>query len=189
MTHPVEYFVFALLTLAVIGLGLVLFRTRTGRLTVDEMFLGNRTLRMIPLALSALASIMSSTGIIGFGAHFYAYGINNVWTLLSVLSTIPVTTHIIIPLLYRLKITSVFEVRCRFKKKTLLAGFWCSRWVISVFSGSHVLEISLSNNLFNCFNNCYRRSASAVSKYGRGTVRHRLSVFSLPCLVIKTRLI
>ncbi|CAN8019388.1 unnamed protein product, partial [Ixodes persulcatus] len=90
----------------------------TGRATVEEMFLGSRSLRMVPLALSTLSSIMSSTVIIAFTAHFYAYGTHMGLTSLAVLLLIPVTTDVIIPALYRLKIMSIFEyLRARYNNK------------------------------------------------------------------------
>ncbi|CAN8019386.1 unnamed protein product, partial [Ixodes persulcatus] len=111
MTNPVEIVVFAFFTMTVIGLGLLFSLKRTGSLTTEEMFLGSRTLRMLPLALSSLASIMSSAGIISFSAHFYAYGIHIGWTsTAAALLLIPFTMHVIIPVLYKLKITSVLEV-------------------------------------------------------------------------------
>ncbi|KAG0432310.1 hypothetical protein HPB47_020955 [Ixodes persulcatus] len=122
MTHPVEFAVFAFFTVTVIGLGLALSFKRIGRLTTEEMFLGSRTLRMIPLALSALASVMSSTGIIAFSAHFYAYGLHMGWTAsVATLLLIPFTIHVDIPVLYRLKITSVFEDFCILKDRRAVA--------------------------------------------------------------------
>ncbi|KAM7308512.1 sodium-coupled monocarboxylate transporter 2-like [Ixodes scapularis] len=124
MTHPVEFAVFAFFTVTVIGLGLALSFKRIGRLTIEEMFLGSRTLRMIPLALSALASVMSSTGIIAFSAHFYAYGLHVGWTAsVATLLLIPFTVHVDVPVLYRLKITSVFEyLRARYCNKISLTA-------------------------------------------------------------------
>ncbi|CAN8019390.1 unnamed protein product [Ixodes persulcatus] len=124
MTHPIEFAVFAFFTITVIVLGLVFSFKRTGRLTIEEMFLGSRTLRVVPLALSALASIVSSTGIIAMSAHFYAYGLHMGWTTsVAVLLLIPVTVYVIVPVLYRLKITSVFEyLRARYCNKISLTA-------------------------------------------------------------------
>ncbi|CAN7992863.1 unnamed protein product, partial [Ixodes hexagonus] len=118
MTHPAEFAVFGVLMTAILGLGLFFAFRRKLPLTVDEMFLGSRTLQMVPLALSVLATIVSSTGIISFTAHFYAYGMNMVWSLVTYLTMIPVTVHLIIPVLYRLKVTSIFEyLRARYGSK------------------------------------------------------------------------
>ncbi|EEC01111.1 sodium-dependent multivitamin transporter, putative, partial [Ixodes scapularis] len=105
-----ELVVFGVLMVAVLGLGLFFSFRRNVSQTLDEMFLGGRTLQMIPLALSALATIVSSTGIISVTAHLYAYGINMFWSQITYIVVIPVTVHIVIPVLYKLKVTSVFEV-------------------------------------------------------------------------------
>ncbi|CAN7992860.1 unnamed protein product [Ixodes hexagonus] len=123
MLHPAEYAVFGLLLLATLGPGIFFSVRRRGPPTVDEVFLGSRTIRALPLALSALASLMSSAGLIAITAHYYAYGIHMVWSFLTVQLCLPVTVHIIIPVLYRLKITSLFEyLRIRYGKMISLTA-------------------------------------------------------------------
>uniref|UniRef100_L7LXG4 Putative sodium-dependent multivitamin transporter n=1 Tax=Rhipicephalus pulchellus TaxID=72859 RepID=L7LXG4_RHIPC len=117
MVHPIEYVIFTVIVGGNILLGLYFsFRKRAGHQDdTDEVFLGNRTLAMFPLAVSVLASMMSALGIVGFTAHYYAYGVHMMWGLLPMLITTPVITAIIVPVFYKLKITSVFEYhRMRF---------------------------------------------------------------------------
>ncbi|CAN7950541.1 unnamed protein product, partial [Ixodes pacificus] len=109
MSHPVEYAIFGILLLATLGPGIFFALKRTGPVTVEEVFLGSRTLATIPLALSSLASLMSSAGLIAFTAHYYAYGMHMAWSFITIQLCLPVTVHIIVPVLYRLKITSLFE--------------------------------------------------------------------------------
>ncbi|KAL1472454.1 hypothetical protein MTO96_039313 [Rhipicephalus appendiculatus] len=75
-----------------------------------EVFLGSRALRYLPLAASAVASLFSSTGLIGFPAHFYAYGWHVLWLSVTPLLLFPLATHLFVPLLYNLGVTSIFEV-------------------------------------------------------------------------------
>ncbi|KAL1473531.1 hypothetical protein MTO96_038598 [Rhipicephalus appendiculatus] len=80
-----------------------------------EVFLGSRALRYLPLAASSVASLVSSTGLIGFPAHFYAYGWHVLWISLAPLLLFPVATQLFVPLLYKLGVTSIFEyLRLRF---------------------------------------------------------------------------
>ncbi|CAN8019391.1 unnamed protein product [Ixodes persulcatus] len=170
MTHPIEFAVFALFTITVIGLGLVLSFKRTVRLTIEEMFLGSRTLRVVPLALSALASIMSSTGIIAMSAHFYAYGLHMGWTTsVAVLLLIPVTVHVIVPVLYRLKITSVFEyLRARYCNKISLTA--CFMYFIVTVSYvmplCHIFYIFLILFVFTVFQFPFLWSCLAIGLTG-----------------------
>nr|XP_054923073.1 sodium-coupled monocarboxylate transporter 1-like [Dermacentor andersoni] len=111
MVHAFEYVIFTIIVGGNVALGLYFsFRRRVGHDgDTDEVFLGKRSLAMFPLAVSVLASMMSALGIVGFTAHYYTYGIHMVWTTLPILLTIPVITTIIVPVFYKLKITSVFE--------------------------------------------------------------------------------
>ncbi|KAL1445643.1 hypothetical protein MTO96_044899 [Rhipicephalus appendiculatus] len=74
-----------------------------------EMFLGSRTLKTLPLAVSSVASLFSSTGLVGFTAHYYAYGWHINWGFAVHFLCLPIATHLFIPVLYRLRITSIFE--------------------------------------------------------------------------------
>lgn len=56
------------------------------------------------------ASIVSSSGIVAFIGHFYAYGFHFAWGAMAALIVLPVTTHVVIPVMYTLKVTSIFEV-------------------------------------------------------------------------------
>ncbi|EEC02333.1 sodium-dependent multivitamin transporter, putative, partial [Ixodes scapularis] len=109
MVLATEYAVFGFLVATIYGVGFFVSFKRASALTLDEVLLGGRNLKTLPLAVSVLASVVSSTGFISFTAHFYAYGINMIWTLIAVFAMIPVTVRIIIPVLYPLKVTSVFE--------------------------------------------------------------------------------
>lgn len=125
MVHPFEYVIFTIIVGGNIALGLYFsFHRRVGHDT-DEVFLGKRSLAMFPLAVSVLASMMSALGIVGFTAHYYAYGIHMMWSILPMLLTTPVITAIIVPVFYKLKITSVFEYH-RMRFGSTIAAATCS---------------------------------------------------------------
>ncbi|KAH6948498.1 hypothetical protein HPB50_024899 [Hyalomma asiaticum] len=105
-----EYGVFAILMVANFALGLYFsFRRRSLKSTADEVFLGSRSLHSVPLAVSALASIMSSIGIVGVSAHVYAYGTHMFWNQVLAPINALIAAHVVVPVLYRLRVTSVFE--------------------------------------------------------------------------------
>lgn len=119
MHHIVEYTVFGVLMCANLGLGLFFACNRGKKAkTTDEMFLGSRTLRTLPLAMSVLASMCSAIGIIGFSGHYYTFGFHYLWNYLSAPIVALVVGKVVIPVLYDLKVTSVFEyLRLRFGNK------------------------------------------------------------------------
>lgn len=110
--HLADHVCFWSLLLTTLGLGLYFAISKRRRLlTTAELFLGSRTLRMVPLALSTMASTISAVGYIGFTAHFYMYGCHLLWFLPSTLLSMPVFVSTIVLTLYRLRVTSVFQVR------------------------------------------------------------------------------
>ncbi|XP_077506143.1 sodium-coupled monocarboxylate transporter 1-like [Amblyomma americanum] len=119
-----EYTVFAVLMGANFGLGLYFsFYRRNRKSTADEVFLGSRSLHALPLAVSALASIMSSIGIVGVSAHVYAYGTHMFWNQVLAPLNALIVAHIVVPVLYRLRVTSVFEyLRMRYGDKVGLTS-------------------------------------------------------------------
>ncbi|KAM7301597.1 sodium-coupled monocarboxylate transporter 2 [Ixodes scapularis] len=108
--HLAEYAVFGILMGANLAVGLYFaLNRRSRRMNTDEAFLGSRTLGIVPLSLSILATQVSAIGVVGFTAHFYTYGLHLVWSLVPLLFLVPVISRIVVPVFYNLKITSVFE--------------------------------------------------------------------------------
>ncbi|EEC07574.1 sodium-dependent multivitamin transporter, putative, partial [Ixodes scapularis] len=105
-----EYIIFCLLVISNLGLGLYFaFSIRLGKTSLGEIFLANRQIRAAPLALSVLASTMSASRIVGSTAHYYAYGFHFLWSVGAKLLVLPIAMYVVVPLLYGLKITSIFE--------------------------------------------------------------------------------
>ncbi|XP_037515264.1 sodium-coupled monocarboxylate transporter 2 [Rhipicephalus sanguineus] len=121
----VEHVTFGVLMAANLGLGLYFAFSRRARKasTADEVFLGSRSMGTLPLAVSVLASMISAIGVIGFGAHYYAHGFHYAWSLVSAPLLVPVVTLVVIPVLYKLRVTSVFEyLRLRYGNKVGLGA-------------------------------------------------------------------
>ncbi|XP_075739341.1 sodium/iodide cotransporter-like [Rhipicephalus microplus] len=136
-----------------------------------EVFLGSRALWYLPLAASSVASLFSSTGLIGFPAHFYAYGWHVLWLSLTPLLLFPLATHLFVPLLYKLGVTSIFEyLRLRFNASISLTA--CVIYIIltqsvgaiSIFAASLTLVTGKTSPVadvkpfikWTCDENCKR---------------------------------
>ncbi|XP_042147386.1 sodium/iodide cotransporter [Ixodes scapularis] len=135
-----EYIIFGLLVISNLGLGLYFaFSKRRGKTSLDEIFLANRQIRTAPLALSVLASTMSASGIVGSTAHYYAYGFHFIWSVGAKLLVLPIAMYVVVPLLYGLKMTSIFEyLRMRYGNKTGL-GVCCLYMFLSQSLGAAAL--------------------------------------------------
>nr|XP_037274215.1 sodium/iodide cotransporter-like [Rhipicephalus microplus] len=78
---------------------------------------------MLPLALSVLASMVTATGLLGFTSHFYAYGMHLLWGSIPVLVLLPFIAYVVIPLVRRLGVTSVYQyIRMRFGNQVGIAA-------------------------------------------------------------------
>uniref|UniRef100_A0A6B0UU13 Putative sodium-dependent multivitamin transporter n=1 Tax=Ixodes ricinus TaxID=34613 RepID=A0A6B0UU13_IXORI len=142
MSFAVEYAVFTVVMLANLGLGLyfALFKRLRDQST-GELFLGNRTLKTIPLALSVFASTISSVSVVAITGHFYAYGFHFAWGAVAAFLVLPVSFLVIIPVLYRLKVTSIFELWHSLDTSTptdftLLGVQWLHSWYCQYLSSS-----------------------------------------------------
>ncbi|XP_037579875.1 sodium-coupled monocarboxylate transporter 2 [Dermacentor silvarum] len=114
MTMVTEYVVFGILMAFNLGLGVYFSRRRIEHSGTAEVFLGSRSLRSLPLAVSMVATMLSSTGLVGFTGHFYAYGFHQAWNDVAIIVVAPLVAHLFLPVLYELRITSVFQVRFTF---------------------------------------------------------------------------
>ncbi|XP_070382701.1 sodium-coupled monocarboxylate transporter 1-like [Dermacentor albipictus] len=112
-SHILDYGAFFSLTGASLAVGCYFsFRkTATRGRSTDEAFLGSKALAKFPLAASYLATAASAVGVIGLPAHIYAYGFHLGWLIVPHLILLPFATSVVIPVLYQLNVTSVFQVR------------------------------------------------------------------------------
>nr|XP_054930959.1 sodium/iodide cotransporter-like [Dermacentor andersoni] len=151
--NVLEYVLFGVLVLANLALGLWFsLRKKHGRhagsnSAVVEVFLGSRTLMMLPLAASTVASILSSTGLVALPAHYYAYGWHVLWGAVTPLLLFPLATRVFVPVIYDLGVTSIFEyIRMRFNSTISFTA--CAIYIfltqsvgaISIFAASLALE-------------------------------------------------
>lgn len=160
--QAVEYVLFGILILANFSLGLYFsFRTSPNRFrsasTAEDVFLGSRTMKMLPLAASSVASVFSSVGLIAFPAHFYTYGLHLTWCCLTPFFYLPLAMNVFAPVLYRSGVTSIFEyLRLRFNATISLTA--CAIYIfltqsigaISIFAASLTLVTVFKAPLFWC---------------------------------------
>lgn len=105
-----DYVVFAGIILAAAGVGL--FQAFRGRkeTTSEEFLLGGRQMTAVPVAMSLTASFMSGITVIGTPAESYRFG-SAYWIFgfaYAIMSAI--SAEIFVPLFYRLRVTSAYEV-------------------------------------------------------------------------------
>nr|XP_037281925.1 sodium/iodide cotransporter-like [Rhipicephalus microplus] len=84
----------------------------------QEAFLGGRTLPSYALAVSVVASTANAVSIVGFVGHYFAHGFHFMWPGAAIPLAAAVAATVMVPLLYRLRVASVFQyLRMRFDNK------------------------------------------------------------------------
>ncbi|KAK8757401.1 hypothetical protein V5799_004963 [Amblyomma americanum] len=154
--HLVDYVVFFAFTASSVALGLYysMRKSATNRgkscskgihssvasqARQEEVFLGSRSLPAWSLAVSMLASGASGVGVVSLSAHQYAYGMHFLWDIVAIAMTTPCIVCFFLPVLYRLKVTSIFEyLRMRFG-----SGVGVSACVIYFFSSQTLGAVSV----------------------------------------------
>ena len=78
--------------------------------SVGQYFVGNRRLAVVPVAVSLLIGRTSSNDLLGTTAEMYFFGTQAFMSNLGTLLAYPLPLLLIVPLIHRLKLTSVLEV-------------------------------------------------------------------------------
>ena len=104
-----DYVVFGLLILISIGIGVFFACYGKGQNTTLNYFLGDRQLKVLPVALSFVVTFQSSIIILGFPAEAYAYGMQYCIQTIGVTIAYLLATIIVVPVFHPMKVTSVYE--------------------------------------------------------------------------------
>ncbi|KAL7645183.1 UNVERIFIED_CONTAM: hypothetical protein RMT77_003568 [Armadillidium vulgare] len=114
----VDYCVFVgmLVISAVIGL----FISYKGSKSPEEFLMGNRSLKPFPVFMSLLTTYISAAGLLGYTGEIYGNGLQISTSILSCPLAIIISSQLILPILYPLKLISINEyIEVRFKSKQL----------------------------------------------------------------------
>ncbi|XP_070493998.1 sodium-coupled monocarboxylate transporter 1-like [Chironomus tepperi] len=97
---------------------------KLGRQTnADDYLVGGRKMKVVPIALSLVASYASGITLLGTSTEIYLYGTQYCFFLLAIICSAFIIHFIVIPVFYELKITSTNEyLEARFNRKLRLMG-------------------------------------------------------------------
>lgn len=104
-----DYVVFALALLLSAAIGVYYGCTGGKQKTVSEFLMADRQMKLLPAAMSILASFMSAISMLGTPAEIYKYGTMYLWIVISYVFTILISAYIYIPVFFRLGVTSAYE--------------------------------------------------------------------------------
>jgi len=105
-----DYVIFFTSVLTSFCIGIVFAYRGRKQQTSIAYLLGNRKLRVLPVALSVAVSYQSGITMLGIPADTYMFGIVFIWNSLAAILSLLFTMQITVPLFHPLKITSIYEV-------------------------------------------------------------------------------
>ncbi|XP_054031251.1 sodium/iodide cotransporter [Dryobates pubescens] len=118
-----DYGVFSLMLLISTGIGLFHGLAKGGQQTTEDFFTGGRRMSALPVGLSLSASFMSAIQVLGVPAESYRYGAKFLWMCFGQLLNTFLTSHLFLPVFYRLGLTSTYEyLERRFSRSVRLCG-------------------------------------------------------------------
>lgn len=106
----VDYVIFALLLAASMGIGLYYALSGGCQRTTQEFLMADRSMRCLPVSLSLIASFQSAVAIIGVPAEIYTHGTQYWFIGCAYILGLWIPAHVFIPVLYRLRLTSAYQV-------------------------------------------------------------------------------
>ncbi|KAK7096189.1 hypothetical protein V1264_005513 [Littorina saxatilis] len=129
-----DYVVFALMLGVSAAIGIFYgFRARRDK-TAKEFLMANRSMSVVPVAISILLSFISAISVLGTPAEMYTRGTQYFMTTLGMMLACVLTAQLIVPLLYPLNLTSAFEyLELRFNSKWAKITGTCIMMVQQIF--------------------------------------------------------
>ncbi|KAL7016975.1 hypothetical protein ACKWTF_010212 [Chironomus riparius] len=118
-----DYVVVAAVLLVSIGIGLYVRCTGNRQKSNDEFILANRSMTVLPVAFSLMASFMSSITLLGVSSEIYMFGIQFIVINFAYLIATPIAANLFLPVFYKLQAASAYEyLECRFGKLARLSA-------------------------------------------------------------------
>ena len=105
-----DYVVFCLVLAISTVIGIYYGCTGGRQSTTREFLMADRQMSVLPVSLSMLASFMSAIMLLGTPAEIYIFGTQYMVIAVAYVLMSPVSAYVYIPVFYRLKLTSAYEV-------------------------------------------------------------------------------
>ena len=120
--HWADYLVFALFLVFSTVLGVVIGYRSRKNMTAKEFLTGGGKMHWVPVALSMQASFLSAIYILSTPTEIYAFGTMFYYLGVSYFIALPISGHMYMPIFYKLKLISAYEVSLIQLRKNFFLG-------------------------------------------------------------------
>lgn len=141
----IEWSVLGLYIFLVTMIGSLFYRRGS---SPSEFFLGGRSMKALPVAISLVAADMSAISYMGFPAWSYQFNLELFWVSAGYILAVPVVIYLFLPFYMRLKLYTGyqylekrFDVRTRLMASALFLAMCGSHVAIAIYAPAIVLSI------------------------------------------------
>ncbi|KAM9778501.1 solute carrier family 5 member 6a [Syngnathus typhle] len=148
----VDYVIFALLLVASAGIGLYYAFSGGRQRTTQEFLMADRSMSLLPVSLSLLATFQSAVAILGAPSEVYTFGTQYWFLGCSYFLGLLIPAHVFIPVFYRLRLSSAYEyLELRFNKTVRICGTVTFIFQMVVYMGVVLYAPALALNAVTGF--------------------------------------
>ena len=99
-----------LFTTSFLSIGIGLYQARAKQQTTNDYLMGGRELKVVPVAISMMATFTSVVTILGNASELHYFGTTYMFLSLGKVLAHVVVALVIVPVIYPLKLTSINQV-------------------------------------------------------------------------------
>ncbi|XP_060068780.1 sodium-coupled monocarboxylate transporter 1-like [Ylistrum balloti] len=130
----VDYITFGSAIIISITIGIYFAFAGGRQKTTNEYLMGNRHMKVLPVALSLMVTFESSITMLGFPAEVFVHGIMYWWALTAFLFANLIGILIWVPLIHPLRVTSVYQyIELRYKSRGMRLLGTCVSGIGTIF--------------------------------------------------------
>jgi len=106
-----DYLVFAVSLTIPLGIGIFFCFHRRKLQSTETFLVGDRSLNLVAVAMSLIASVLNGIFIVGLSAEMHYHGVEMTYMVIAAVVNAVLSAHVFVPQFQRMRATSAYEVR------------------------------------------------------------------------------
>jgi len=116
-----DYLVFAISLGIPLAIGVFFCFHRRNEQSTESFLVGDRSLNVVAVAMSLIASLLNGIFIIGLPAEMHYHGVEMTYMVVASVVVTVLGAHVFVPRFQRMKFTSAYEVRLQQQEQPRVA--------------------------------------------------------------------